>query len=426
MLKITQSQSLKGHIQVGGAKNAVLPIYAANILTNQSIQLDNLPDISDIHNMQKVIDQANESLKQDPSYYNLTSELCGKFRASILLIPAWLIKCSKVKFYGVGGCKIGKRPLDAFDHAFLKAGVKISEWMHKEYEVVSKPQKRIIMDELSVTATEAILTYLAFCDADYEIDLYECAIEPHVMNHIDFLRHIGADITVHFDHHFTIRPQTLSLSEEEGAGERGWLKTKGSFSIIWDSLEWLFYLIIWATSPNSEITVSGFDINELNAVWVEFDKIGIDYEILWPDSVRASSKNLDNYKAIKMQTMIYPSFCTDAQPMFGALLTQCHGISKIHEKMYEGRFGYLTELGNLGAKFEVLNPHQVVVIWPTHLKWGYLSSTDLRWGAAAIICGILAEGTTYVTSEEWILRWYENVIGKLQSVGVQIEKVDNE
>lgn len=77
--------------------------------------------------MQKVIDQANEAYLKNNSYYDLTSELCGKFRASILLIPAGLIKCGKVKFYGVGGCKIGKRPLDAFDHAFLKAGVKITE-----------------------------------------------------------------------------------------------------------------------------------------------------------------------------------------------------------------------------------------------------------------------------------------------------------
>ncbi len=416
MLKVHQSNNLKWSIQVGWAKNAVLPIYAANILTNQQIKLDNLPDISDIHNMQKVIDGANIAFTKDNSYYDLTSELCGKFRASILLIPAGLIKCGKVKFYGVGGCKIGKRPLDAFDHAFIKAWIKITEWEHKEFEVVSKPAKRIIMDELSVTATEAILTYLAFCDADYAIDLYECAIEPHVMNHIDFLRHIGADITVHFDHHFTIKPAKIASDYSDYS----------SFKIIWDSLEWLFYLIIWATAPNSEVTVSGFDIDELNAVRVEFDKIGIDYEILWPDSVRASSKNLEHYKSIKMQTMIYPGLCTDAQPMIGALLTTCHGISKIHEKMYEGRFGYLTELGNLGAKFEVLNPHQVVVMWPVDLKWWYLGSTDLRWWAAAIICGILAEGVTHVTSEEWILRWYENVIGKLQSLGVKIEKVENE
>lgn len=416
MLKIHQSSHLTWSIQVGWAKNAALPIYAANILTNQTVSLDNLPDISDIHIMKKVIDQADESYKKDSSYYDLTSELCSKFRASILLIPAGLIKCGKVKFYGVWGCKIGKRPLSMFDHAFMKAGIKITEGEHKEFEIVSQPQKRIILDELSVTTTEAILTYLSFCDAEYEIDLYECAIEPHVMNHIAFLKHIWADITVHFDHHFTIKPKPLKSNFSDYP----------SFSIIWDSLEGLFYLIIGATSPNSEIIVSGFDINELNAIWVEFDKIGVDYEILWPKSVKTTSKNISYYKAINIQTMIYPWICTDAQPMIWALLTKCHGISKIHEKMYEGRFSYLTELVNLWAKFEVLNPHQVVVVWPTALKGWYLSSTDLRGWAAAIICGIIAEGTTHITSEERILRWYENVIGKLQSLGVYIERINNE
>lgn len=415
MIQVEQSTNLRWSILVGGAKNAVLPIYSANILTGQAIRLENLPDISDIHTMQKVIDQANESLQKDRSFYDLTSELCGKFRASILLIPAWLIKYGKVRFYGVGGCKIGKRPLDSFDNALSKAGIKITQWEHKEYEIVAQPQQRIIMDELSVTATEAMLTYLSFCDADEPIDLYECAIEPHVINHIHFLRQIGADITIHFDHHFTIKPQKLRADYSD----------YNSFSIIWDSLEGLFYLIIGATSPGSEITVGGFDINELNAIWVEFDKIGVDYQILWPDSVKVTSKNLAHYKAIKIQTMIYPWLCTDAQPMIGALLTKCHGISKIHEKMYEWRFGYLTELGNLWAKFEVLNPHQVVVVWPTDLTWWTLWSTDLRWWAAAIICGILAEGVTHISSEERILRWYENVIGKLQSLGVKIKRVES-
>jgi UDP-N-acetylglucosamine enolpyruvyl transferase len=115
----------------------------------------------------------------------------------------------------VGGCKIGKRPLDAFDHAFMKAGIAISEGEYKEYTIIRKPDAKIILNEPSVTATEAILTYLAFCDADYPIELYHAAIEPHVINHIDFLKHIGADIDIHYDHHFTIRPKASPLKTIE-------------------------------------------------------------------------------------------------------------------------------------------------------------------------------------------------------------------
>lgn len=107
-------------------------------------------------------------------------------------------------------------------------------------------------------------------------------------------------------------------------------------------------------------------------------------------------------------------------------MTQCQGISKIFETLYEGRFGYLSELENLGAKIEILNLHQALVIGPTKLVGSYVSSTDLRGGSAMILAGIMAEGTTYITKEAIIERGYDNIVKKLENIGVNIEQVDSE
>lgn len=120
--------------------------------------------------------------------------------------------------------------------------------------------------------------------------------------------------------------------------------------------------------------------------------------------------------------MIFPGFPTDLQSVFAALLTQAHGVSKIFETLFEGRFAYLAELENLGAKVEVLNPHQVVIIWPTKLHGNYVTSTDIRGWGAMIVAGIISEGETVITNEELILRGYENIVEKLQSIGVKIER----
>ncbi len=417
MLQIHQGKNIHGTVVVWGAKNAALPIYAARNLFGNRVTLDNIPNISDIVTMQTIIDDADQRTVAGWSWM-VVSDLCSKLRASILLIPNGLLTHGSVAFYGTGWCKIGKRPVDTFDNAFIEAWVTISYNEYKNYVVTWLPKKKIILQEPSVTATEAILTYLSFCEASYDVDLYHAAIEPHVMNHVAFLQTMWAKIVVHHDHHFTISPVPFSSVSSN-------IQTI-SFPIIWDSLEALFYCVIGATVPGGDVVVKGFDVNELNSIWVEFDKIGIDYTILDEHSVKVTAKNKGHYNAIKMQTMIYPWLPTDAQPMLGALLTQCNGVSHIHEKMYEWRFWYLAELSNLWASFEVLNPHQVNVNGPTALHGGYLGSTDLRWGAAAIICAILADWVTHVSSEEWVLRGYENVVEKLTSLWVEIASVPNQ
>ncbi|MCX6824745.1 MAG: UDP-N-acetylglucosamine 1-carboxyvinyltransferase [candidate division SR1 bacterium] len=416
MFQIEYSSKLKGEIIISGSKNAALPIVAANFCIDNAVKLLNKPNIKDVLSMESL---ATSAIAKSKDYFDLTDDLAKKFRASILLIPFGLIKYGKVKFVGSGGCNIGKRPLDMFDDALVKAGIKVTQTEeHKMFEVVGTPKKNIMLQGFSVTAIEALLTYLAFANNfDYEINIYQVAIEPHVRNLIDFLNSVGANIHLNVDHSIVMKPSKIAVQSSEVADK------KNEFTIIADYIEAGTYFAIGAGADDSELTIKGCDVDDLSALYSVATKIGIDFKIIDKYTIKVNSKNKKNYQAVKFETRTYPGFPTDLQSIFGTLLTQASGISKIFETLYEGRFNYLTELENLGAKIEILNPHEAIVIGPTKLKGGYVSSTDLRCGGAMILAGIMAQGTTNIMNEDIIARGYDDIIHKLQSIGVNIKTV---
>ena len=405
MFKISYSPDLRGEVLISGSKNAALPIIAANYLIDQQIQLENKPDISDVRSIEKL---AEDALSKSTNFFDLTSELATKFRASILLIPVGLKKFWEVRFVGSGGCKIGKRPLDTFEDALHKAGVEITHGKFKTFKVVGKPKKNIMLQEFSVTATEALITYLAFLDdADYEITVYQVATEPHVKNLIDFLNAAGADIHMGIDHTITVNPKKIAIKEP-------------SFKIISDYIEAGTYFAIGAWADNSELIIRNVNVDDLSAMYNIASKIGINFKILDKQTLVVNSYNKANYKAVKLEIRIFPWFPSDLQSIFGALASQFDGVTKIFETLYEGRFGYLNELENLGWKIEILNPHQALVIWKTELHGGYVSSTDLRWWGAMVLAGIMARGETMIMNEDIIARGYADILNKLSSIGVKI------
>lgn len=405
MFKISYSPDLRGEVLISGSKNAALPIIAANYLIDQQIQLENKPDISDVRSIEKL---AEDALSKSTNFFDLTSELATKFRASILLIPVGLKKFWEVRFVGSGGCKIGKRPLDTFEDALHKAGVEITHGQFKTFKVVGKPKKNIMLQEFSVTATEALITYLAFLDdADYEITVYQVATEPHVKNLIDFLNAAGADIHMGIDHTITVNPKKIAIKEP-------------SFKIISDYIEAGTYFAIGAWADNSELIIRNVNVDDLSAMYNIASKIGINFKILDKQTLVVNSYNKANYKAVKLEIRIFPWFPSDLQSIFGALASQFDGVTKIFETLYEGRFGYLNELENLGWKIEILNPHQALVIWKTELHGGYVSSTDLRWWGAMVLAGIMARGETMIMNEDIIARGYADILNKLSSIGVKI------
>ena len=409
MFQIEYSANLKWEVIISWSKNAALPIVVANLCIDNAVTLLNKPDIKDISSLETL---ATEALAKSKDYFDLTDDLAKKFRASILLIPFGLIKYGKVKFVESGWCNIGKRPLDMFDDALVKAGVSVTQSEdHKMFEVVGTPKKNIMLQWFSVTAIEALLTYLAFANNfDYAINIYQVAIEPHVRNLIDFLNSVGADIHLNVDHSIVVKPSKIEVKEKE-------------FTIIADYIEAGTYFAIWAGADDSEITIKWCDVDDLSAIYNVAEKIGIDFKILDKYTIRVSSKNKENYQAVKFETRIYPWFPTDLQSIFWTLLTQANWVSKIFETLYEWRFNYLTELENLWAKIEILNPHQAIVIWPTKLRGGYVSTTDLRCGGAMVLAGIMANGTTNIMNEDIIARGYDDIVAKLQSIWAKIKAV---
>ena len=398
---------------MSGSKNAALPIVAANYLLDNKVTLLNKPDISDIHNMEAL---AQKSLENSKEYFDLTDELSKKFRSSILLIPLGLIQYGEVRFGSVGGCNIGKRSLDTFDDAFVKAGVDVffNDAGEKVYKSARKPKKNLMLQEFSVTTVEALITYLAFAkNYDYEITIYQVATEPHVKNLVDFLNNAGAHITRGMDHTLVIQPTPEIQIQND------------TFEIVSDYIEAGTYFVIGAAADESEIILKNLNVDDLSSMYNIADKIGINFKILDKHTIRVNSFNKANYQATKLQTMIFPGFPTDLQSAFWTLLTQCEGVSKIYETLYEGRFGYLSELENFGAKVEILNPHEALVIGKTTLKGCYATSRDLRGGAAMIIAGIMAKGTTFITNEELIERGYDHIIEKLQKIWVKIKQIAN-
>ena len=414
MYKISYSPSLKGEVSISGSKNAALPIVAANYILDNEIQLNNKPHISDVRNLEALAETAIATSKD---YFDLTNDLAKKFRASILLIPFGLLKYGEVRFVGSGGCNIGKRPLDTFDDGLVKAGVTVSyEGEFKVYKVTGKPKRNIMMQEFSVTAIEALITYLAFQkDVDYEITIYQVATEPHVKNLIEFLNNAWANIILGVDHTITIQPTKKPQIKEE------------TFDIVSDYIEAGTYFAIGAGADNSELIINNMNVDDLSAMYNIAEKIWINFRILDKHTIKVDSYNKPNYRAVKkLEVRIFPGFPSDLQSIFWALFTQCHGISKIFETLYEGRFWYLNELENLGAKVEILNPHQALVLGATALKGWYVSSTDLRGGSAMVLAGIMAQWTTYITNEAIIERGYDNIIKKLTNIGVDIQQINSE
>jgi len=412
MLKISYSPSLKWEIKIWWSKNAALPVYAASLLIDdpdKRPELENTPQILDLQTLMQL---ANVAFANSDKFFDLTSPLASKIRSSILLIPIGLKKFGEVHFYGAWGCKLGKRPLDAFDDWLAQAWVKIIQKDQKKiYKAQKKPNTRIILDQFSVTTTEALLTYLAFGKDQEPITIYNIATEPHVLNLIDYLNQIWAKIHLEPNHKAIVVPQ-----------KQPQVKIK-RFKIIGDYLEAWTYFALGSVSPDSQITLRWINPEDLFSFLKKAQKIGIDYEILDEQTISVNSSNLKNYKATNIQTMIFPGFPTDLHPIMATVLTQASGISKIHETLFEWRFNYLLQLENLGAKFEILNPHQVIIIGKTKLKGNYISSTDIRGWGAMLIAWAIAQGETYILNEQMILRGYEKVVQKLQWIGVNIQSI---
>jgi len=234
------------------------------------------------------------------------------------------------------------------------------------------------------------------------------AIEPHVMNLIDFLRIAWADIKIRYNH-------TLIISWVKN------LKKEVEFDLISDYIESRTFIVLGAIASKKYIDIKNARIDDLYAFIAKLNEAWVKTEDLWNDTLRVYRS--ENLKWVSVQTNIFPGFPTDAWSLFMILMTQADWVSKMHEILFEWRLNFLVELDKMRWHTAILNPHEAMIFGKMNLKWAVVTSWDLRAWAAMVIAWLIAEGETMVTNIEYIERWYENFVWKLKKLWARIEVI---
>ena len=414
MLEIKGGNPLSGTIRISGAKNSVVALIPAAILSSEEVTICNVPDITDTAALCEILEflnvdvkRATESLVINPSNMEnkeIPSMYTKKLRASYYFMGAMLGKYKKVTMALPGGCSIGARPINLHLKGFEALGATVT---NKEniYTVEAKELKgaNIYLDFASVGATINIMLASVLAKGTTIID--NAAKEPEIVNVATLLNNMGAKI----------RGAGTSSIEITGVEKLG----KCFHEVIPDRIEAGTYVILGAAMGNN-LKISNIIPEHIEALTSKLEEMGVFLDIGADYIIVSSGKN---YKPVNVKTQTYPGFATDLQQPLTPLLTMCNGRSKIEETIYENRFMHIPYLNQMGADIRVKNQTSTI-IGPTKLTGTDVVATDLRAGASLVIAGLMAEGTTKITNVEHILRGYENIVEKLLGVGANLELKD--
>lgn len=408
---------LVGEVEIGGAKNAALAILAAAIMTDETVIIENVPDVRDTN----VLMQAMESIgvkidridrhtikinARSINNFVIEKDFIKKIRASYYLIGALSGKYKKAMVALPGGCNIGLRPIDQHIKGLRALGVDVKI----EHGLIVTEAERIkgnhiYMDVVSVGATINIM--LAAVMAEGRTIIENAAKEPHVVDLANFLNSCGANI--------------------KGAGTdvikiRGVAKLHGTqYAIIPDQIEAGTFMFAAAVTKG-DVTVKNVIPKHLESVSAKLLEIGCEVEES-DDAVRVVSAKPLLHTHVK--TLPYPGFPTDMQPQIAVTLALSQGTSIVTESIFENRFRYVDELIKMGANIKV-EGNTAIIDGVSQYTGAGITAPDLRAGAALVIAGLAAEGTTTIDDIKYIERGYEDFHLKLQLLGAQIEKVDTE
>ena len=416
-LLIKGGTPLHGTVSINGAKNAAVAILPAAILINGKCKIDNLPNISDVNLCLEILESigakidriSKNEIEIDCSNINKTDipyDMTKKCRASYYFIGSLLSRFKKCDVGSSGGCNIGARPIDQHIKAFELLGAKV-DCEGVNIHVVANELKgnEIYFDIVSVGAT--INAMLAAVLVEGTTVIENAAKEPHVVDVANFLNTMGANI----------RGAGTDVIKITGVSE---LKGGTSYSIVPDQIEAGTFMMATAASKG-DVTITNCITKHLDSISAKLIEIGIGVEENDDgDEIRVHYIKRPTKTSIK--TMPYPGFPTDMQPQAGVLLSLAEGTSYIHEGIWESRFQYTEELNKLGAKITV-NGKTAVFEGVEKLVGCPVSACDLRAGAALIIAGIAATGTTEVSGIEYVDRGYENIEEKFKSLGADIKRI---
>lgn len=408
---------LVGAVKTSGAKNAVLPIIAASILGTTPSHLDEVPMLEDVHTISEVLKCLGLAVECSPeknvldidsteiTSYEAPYELVRTMRASFLVMGPLLARIGKARISMPGGCAIGARPIDIHLKGFEALGVKIEQG-HGYIEASALEGLKgtsIYFDFPSVGATENIM--MAASLAEGTTILENAAEEPEIVDLANYLNKMGAKI----------RGAGTDTIRIEGVE-----KLHGAdYTIIPDRIEAGTYMIA-AAMTGGDIVVENVLPEHQKPLIAKLREAGavVEEDI---DKVRVIGKN--PLKAVSIKTLPYPGFPTDMQAQMMAMMVIAEGRSKVTETVFENRFMHVVELNRMGAQIST-EGRSAVIDGPCKLTGCDVRATDLRAGAAMILAGLVAEGTTRIGDLHHIDRGYENIVAKLKNLGADIERVD--
>ncbi|HIS51636.1 MAG TPA: UDP-N-acetylglucosamine 1-carboxyvinyltransferase [Candidatus Onthomonas avicola] len=408
---------LSGTVSISGAKNAAVAIIPAALLVDGVCRIENIPQISDVTLILRILQELGAGVhlvnrhtveidSRHIASFRVPDQLSRKMRASYYLIGSLLGRFGRAMVSMPGGCDLGTRPIDLHLKSFQALGAEVS--VESGYVHATAPNGRlhgagIYMDQASVGATMNAM--LAAVRADGTTTIENAAKEPHIVDLANFLNTMGADITGAGTDVIRVR----GVKSLHG----------GAYSIIPDQIEAGTYLAA-VTAAGGDVVIQNVIPKHLDCITAKLEEMGVQVEE-YGDSVRVVRRGA--LRRTNIKTMPYPGFPTDMQPQIAACLCLAEGTSVINEGIWENRYRYVSEFRRLGAHIQV-DGKIAVIEGVERLTGASLRACDLRAGAAMVVAGLAAEGTTEIGCIHYIERGYEKLVEKLQGLGADIRVVD--
>ena len=414
---INGGRPLKGEVTISGAKNSVVALIPATILSDDIVTLDGVPDISDVESLIDImtimgakIERKEDSLIIDPRGVKDMPMPFGKInslRASYYFYGSLLGRYGQATVGLPGGCDLGPRPIDLHLKAFEAMGAAMTQdGSSMRLATNGKPLKgaNIFMDTVSVGAT--INTILAAVKAEGRTIIENAAREPEIIDVVTLLNNMGAHI----------RGAGTDIITVDGVAHLHGTRHQ----VIPDRIEAGTYIAL-AAAIGEGIQINNVLYEHLESYIAKLEEMGVRMTIS-EDSIFVEKQT--GLKAIQIKTSPYPGFATDLQQPIAPLLLTARGRGRIVDTIYEKRVNHVPELAKMGATISTLNSH-IIYEGPNQLTGSSVKATDLRAGAALVIAGLMASGRTEITNVEYILRGYSDIISKLTQLGAEIQLVED-
>ncbi|POZ89476.1 UDP-N-acetylglucosamine 1-carboxyvinyltransferase [Petrotoga sibirica DSM 13575] len=409
-------QKARGILTVSGSKNAVLPIMGASLLTDDDIELRNVPDLADVRTMIEILESAGKVIERFDDQLIIKSsgtinseipyEPVRKMRASFNVYGPLTLRNGYAKVALPGGCSIGARPVDFHLEGLKKLGIESTIEHGFVTSKLNNPNSliNISLPFPSVGATEHVLTTACLLEG-VKTTITNCAIEPEVTDLVNFLNKMGAKIT----------GGGTSILKIVGVKKLSGVK----YTIIPDRIEAGTYIIL-GKLIGKELTIKNVSAEHLDSLFSIFENIGspVDYDEKKRE-VKVEETSMDTLNSISMETSPFPGFPTDLQPQITTFLSLVPGRSTITESVFKSRFYHIDELNRMGAKIRV-EDNTAIIEGVNKLSGAPVEATDLRAAAALLIAGLVAEGETIISNVDHIFRGYENIHEKLEQVGIDL------